>query len=463
MDSDQPSFTCCRVRQPEAGLAPRAVLGHDELHDPVDPVVALIEPYYYSDRPGKRGRKAKPVELMLRMYLPQVWFSLADEGMEDAVYIGGILVFPLAVRARDNVRPGMRTSTVKKRTLVAYQVEESSGELVVNILGVLQGGQDWEAAQRGPGRPGGRSVTRLSVANVAGRSIATVERVALPLVLLNRHVSAGQWPARWLRITRSLVIAAILFTTHGGHSRSNRSLSILCNLMSQQIGNPIANSISVRSLPDVVATYVRELILTGELRPGEFLRLTPIAKAVGVSNTPAREALLTLSSEGFVELVPRRGFRVRRLSQRDLRDAFWVQAKLAGELAARAAKVITPEQVAELDQLREEYESAVKSGDEDRIADSGHDFHRYVNYLADSDRLAGILGSIVQQVPNRLYATVEGQIQTTFDDHSKIVEAMRENSPRTARKLAEEHILDQLEHLIGLLGKRDLWQRAETV
>ena len=48
--------------------------------------VGLIEPHYYSDGPGKRGRKAKPVETMLRMYLLQVWFSLSDEGVEDAIY-----------------------------------------------------------------------------------------------------------------------------------------------------------------------------------------------------------------------------------------------------------------------------------------------------------------------------------------------------------------------------------------
>lgn len=48
--------------------------------------VGLIEPYYYDDRPGKLGRKAKPVETMLRMYLLQVWFSLSDEGVEEAIY-----------------------------------------------------------------------------------------------------------------------------------------------------------------------------------------------------------------------------------------------------------------------------------------------------------------------------------------------------------------------------------------
>ena len=46
----------------------------------------LFEPHYYSSSMGKKGRKAKPVETMLRMYLLQVWFSLSDEGVEDAIY-----------------------------------------------------------------------------------------------------------------------------------------------------------------------------------------------------------------------------------------------------------------------------------------------------------------------------------------------------------------------------------------
>lgn len=60
-------------------------------------------------------------------------------------HIDGILLFPLAGRSRDEVRSGIRTTTYRKRTLVAYEVDESSGEVVVNVLGVFHGGQDWEA------------------------------------------------------------------------------------------------------------------------------------------------------------------------------------------------------------------------------------------------------------------------------------------------------------------------------
>ncbi|MYX42613.1 GntR family transcriptional regulator, partial [Streptomyces sp. SID89] len=104
-----------------------------------------------------------------------------------------------------------------------------------------------------------------------------------------------------------------------------------------------------KPIPDEVASYVRELIISGEVRAGEFLRIDLIAAAIGVSNTPVREGLLTLRSEGFVQLVPRRGFVVVPFTREDLHDLFWTQAQLAGELAARAAVRITAEAVAELE------------------------------------------------------------------------------------------------------------------
>lgn len=126
-----------------------------------------------------------------------------------------------------------------------------------------------------------------------------------------------------------------------------------------------------QQLPDEVASYVREMIMSGEVRPGEFLRMEPIAEAVGVSNTPVREGLLALSSEGLVELVPRRGFAVAPFSRQDVRDIFWAQAKLAGELAARAAKKLTPAQIAGLEQNVQLYTAALKAGDEAGIANYG--------------------------------------------------------------------------------------------
>jgi IS5 family transposase len=86
MDSDQPSFTDVEYGNRRRTSRRELFLEAMDSTIPWATWVGLIEPHYYADRPGKKGRKAKPIETMLRMYLLQVWFSLSDEGVEDAVY-----------------------------------------------------------------------------------------------------------------------------------------------------------------------------------------------------------------------------------------------------------------------------------------------------------------------------------------------------------------------------------------
>ena len=212
-----------------------------------------------------------------------------------------------------------------------------------------------------------------------------------------------------------------------------------------------------RQLPEEVASYVRELIISGAVKPGEFLRMERIAEQVGVSNTPVREGLLALKSGGFVHLVPRRGFVVAPFSQQDVRDLFWAQAQLARELAARAARKITPEQVARLEANVEELQKAVAAGDTERIADLGYAFHRQINLAADSHRLALLLDAVVNHLPNRFYASIEAQVAATSDEHPQLVEALREHDVRKVRSLMEQHILGSADHLIEILEQRGLW------
>ncbi|MDV7090753.1 GntR family transcriptional regulator [Rhodococcus opacus] len=207
-----------------------------------------------------------------------------------------------------------------------------------------------------------------------------------------------------------------------------------------------------QQLPEEVTSYVREMIISGEVRAGDFLRIERIAETVGVSTTPVREGLLALRSEGFVEMVPRRGFVVAPFTKQDVRDLFWAQAHLAGELAARAAKNITPQQITELEGILQQHQDAIAKGDTERIASLGHAFHRKINLTADSPRLARLLGSIVTNLPNRFYAPIEGHITTT-----QLLEALRKHASKRAKTLMESHILDGADHLIEELEQRGLW------
>jgi DNA-binding GntR family transcriptional regulator len=214
-------------------------------------------------------------------------------------------------------------------------------------------------------------------------------------------------------------------------------------------------------LPEEVAAYVRELIISGAVQPGEFLRVERIAGEVGVSNTPVREGLLALRSEGFVQLLPRRGFVVAPFTRQDVRDLFWAQAQLARELAARAARKITPQQIAGLEANLEQFGRAVAAGDRERIADLGHAFHRQINVAADSPRLALLLAMVVSHLPSRFYASLEAQVAATGAEHPDLVQALRQHDARQARALMDRHIAASADHLIEILQDRGLWAGQE--
>ena len=97
-----------------------------------------------------------------------------------------------------------------------------------------------------------------------------------------------------------------------------------------------------RQLSDEVAAPVRDLIMSGQVGHGEFLRLERIAADLGISVTPVREALLSLRGEGFVTLEPRRGFMPAPLTRQDVQDLFEAQAYFAGELAQPKAILLDP-------------------------------------------------------------------------------------------------------------------------
>jgi DNA-binding GntR family transcriptional regulator len=213
-------------------------------------------------------------------------------------------------------------------------------------------------------------------------------------------------------------------------------------------------------LPEEVASYVRELIMSGQVKPGEFLRMEPIADAMGISNTPVREGLLSLRGEGFVRLVPRRGFMVATFTEQDIRDLFWAQGMLAGELASRAASRISSAQLEELETLLARYEVAIRDDDGEAVAALGHEFHRQVNIAADAYRLALLLGAFVKQFPNKFYATIDGHVDATRNEHPELFAAIRDRNPLRSRRLMEQHIVQGAQRLIDTLAERGVWTES---
>ena len=160
-----------------------------------------------------------------------------------------------------------------------------------------------------------------------------------------------------------------------------------------------APPLQTRSLREQVYDFLRAEMARGGLQPGGFLDLNELAGRLGVSRTPLREALLHLESQGFVTVLPRRGFRLNALTLDDIRHFY----EIIGALEAAALKSVGPSlgpadfvRMRELDAAMAE---AVAARDFDRYYEANLAFHDV--YLRRSDNVR--LVSQVHLLKRRLY------------------------------------------------------------
>src|ERR1700712_5287314 len=139
----------------------------------------------------------------------------------------------------------------------------------------------------------------------------------------------------------------------------------------KSMGRAIGGTVRSRA-----AEELRDRILTGRLVPGERIDLDQITSEFGTSRTPVREALLELSYEGLVTVLPRSGITVIGITPEDAVDNFGVLAALSGKAAEWATARITPAELAQLHELAK----AIGSSD-DIVAANGR-FHHALNHAA---------------------------------------------------------------------------------
>jgi len=194
-------------------------------------------------------------------------------------------------------------------------------------------------------------------------------------------------------------------------------------------------------LSQEAAAYIRARVISGELKPGSPVLADVVAEELGISTTPAREGLQLLRVEGFLELIPRRGFVVAPLNGDDIRDLFRIQALIAGELAARAAEHATDQQIAELDALHHELIAAFSRKDSAVLEEKNHAFHRHINQVGGTRKVLWALSLMTRYVPREFYAQISGWPQATVDDHADLLDAIRSHDAEKARSLMDSHIV----------------------
>jgi DNA-binding GntR family transcriptional regulator len=192
----------------------------------------------------------------------------------------------------------------------------------------------------------------------------------------------------------------------------------------------------------VVTRRIRDAILSGQLQPGERIAQETLARELGTSRIPVREALGELESEGLVVLVPHAGARVAQVNLAQLEEAYRIREALEPMLLAESAEHLTDEQLTSLRSIAEEIESSV--GDPERWLQLDRDFHLSSYAGADLQRAQ----SIVQDYWNRtqhyrrsLIVALDGHgFDVVHLEHRHILDGLERRSGEDAAAALLTHI-----------------------
>ncbi len=189
--------------------------------------------------------------------------------------------------------------------------------------------------------------------------------------------------------------------------------------------------------------YLKAAILSDRLNPGERLAEEHIARELGISRTPIREALQKLASEGLIQPLDTRGFIVSRDSREEVEELFEIRAVLEGY----ALKVICGRITADvLEQLKEAVEEADQALKQDRLDDVyrwNTRFHDTLHELiADKRRLSAQMVNMRKYVLRYRHGTIQYPDggKRTIDGHRKILLSLQLRDPDLAERVMREHI-----------------------
>ena len=209
---------------------------------------------------------------------------------------------------------------------------------------------------------------------------------------------------------------------------------------------------------DFAYTRVRELILSGELEPGAVINQAILARQIGISTTPLREALKRLKQQGLVELDAHRDARVTPLDPEEARDLLEVRRALDPLAASLAADRRTKEDVAEMRAALEGLEALASNPTVQQLV-AHRRFHAAIYRASHNALLAETLDGLWDTADRyrRHGLQVERsaeEIATKANEHTLLFEAIVEGDGATAADVMRAHIQTSL-------GAKSAWRLAK--
>lgn len=212
--------------------------------------------------------------------------------------------------------------------------------------------------------------------------------------------------------------------------------------------------VEAKSLVDVITKEIETAIFNGTLEPGAKVSEQGLARQLGVSRGPLREALRRLEGRKLIERTTNIGARVAKLSVDDLENLLVIREALEGMAARLAAQNMTDAERETLKALITAHgeQESVRSGTGYLQEKPDFDFHFFIIRAAKNERLEAMLcGELYDLLRAYRYksSTLDGRARNAFAEHEAIVKALIESDADAAEAAMRLHLSTARQHIVS--------------
>ena len=200
---------------------------------------------------------------------------------------------------------------------------------------------------------------------------------------------------------------------------------------------------TVKSLKDVAYETIKDAILTGDLHPGDRLVESDVAKQMGISRGPIREAFQHLEKDGLLLSFPYKETVVAELSVEEANNVYVPIRRIVENYAcSRAADKLSQEDFTHLEGLVEGIERSAEEQDLLMLTKLDSEFHQYIITKCASPTLLSIWDSLSTQIYARILTQNNYKAKLTYvaQEHYDLLHAMRAGDRAAIAVLMETHI-----------------------
>lgn len=196
------------------------------------------------------------------------------------------------------------------------------------------------------------------------------------------------------------------------------------------------------SLKDLAYQEIKELLVSGKLKPDRLYSAQHFAQLLGVSRTPVREALLRLANEGFLVCREVKGFQIKEFSRKEVEDVLETRAVIETHVVKVLAGRLNDADLAHLRQCYQQMTAYAAEGDESGFLEADQEFHMSLVRRSGNHLLLSIMENIRSQIA--LFGLkILGQSRSFADiiqEHADILESLGGTDKRKAAQAMRRHL-----------------------